>query len=653
MEEPSRQALLPRPVAARLHRLSLYAKAPTIEVDFPLGVFCLAGANGLGKSTFLTALNFAITGTVPEPSREFRGVDDYYSKVKPYSANYFRGRVNDEDAEAAQVEIELLAGPNRYRVCRGMFEPLELRELEVIDATTGEVRVQNEATVDASERHRLYTERIVADCGLDSFAQLVFLQHFVLTFDERRDLLFWGERTLPAALFIAFGLDPRKARRADSLQETARKSDSLARNYNWQASDWRRQLENLANATGEAEEADSDVVDRHRTLNDEQVELRTTLERLSAEIADAQLRIAERSSQLSADRERFDELWAQRLQGHGNPSTHALITTTLQDRQCAVCGTDGDGVVASIESALSNHTCPLCDSPVADKADANRTDLENQTSELDKAIESHQQAIAATGKTLDALSSQQSQAREKLNQVTEEINKFELENELALLGSSDFNVVAERYRAAIAEQLTRKDEQIERRDAAKTELRELQRELVRAYGVARDRFVPTFTRLAEEFLGLSLDIELESRRNRVGLQLSVQDERRRAEDQLSESQRFFLDIALRMALVSEMSSPDHPGTMYIDTPEGSLDIAYEARAGDMLGTYARDGHALIMTANINTSKLLDRLGRRCGKSLMQLERMTDWTYLSDVQADEESLFDEAYHEIERALESVE
>lgn len=643
-------ARLPRPLGARLHRFSLYAKTTTVEVDLPRGVFCLAGANGLGKSTFLTALNFAITGTVAEPSREFHGVDDYYSKVRSYSSTFFRGRIDDEDAEAAEVEMELLAGPNRYRIRRGMFEPLELRGLEVRDARTDEPRITDDAAWDPSERHGRYASQITADCGLDTFSQLVFLQHFVLTFDERRDLLFWGERTLPAALFIAFGLDPAKARRADTLQETVRKADSLVRNYNWQASDWRRQLENLEEATGDAEEVDAEIVDRHRELSDDQAEARRAVERLSGEIADAQLRIAEHSAQLTADRRRFDELWGERLQGHGNPANHPVVTTTLKNHQCALCGTEGPGIPVQIEASLAEERCPLCSSALDGQGEEDAGEPALQMQELDAAIESGQQAIAAAGRTVEALTGQQSQVRARLDLIAAELNEFERKNELALLGGADFDVVAERYRAAVAEQLARKEEQLQRRDTAKAELRELQKELVRSYGIARERFVPNFTRLAEEFLGLTLDIDLETRRNRVGLQLSVQEERRRAEDQLSESQRFFLDIALRMALVAEMSTPEEPGTMYIDTPEGSLDIAYEARAGDMLGTYALDGQVLIMTANINTSKLLERLAVKCGEDTMKLERMTDWTYLSDVQADEEALFDEAFAGIESALE---
>jgi hypothetical protein len=100
-----------------------------------------------------------------------------------------------------------------------------------------------------------------------------------------------------------------------------------------------------------------------------------------------------------------------------------------------------------------------------------------------------------------------------------------------------------------------------------------------------------------------------------------------------------------------MSSTQHPACMYIDTPEGSLDIAYETRAGSMFGDFVKSGNQLIMTANINTSELLHRLASICGQERMQLLRMTEWTYLSEVQQDAEGLFERAYGEIEEKLES--
>ena len=127
----------------------------------------------------------------------------------------------------------------------------------------------------------------------------------------------------------------------------------------------------------------------------------------------------------------------------------------------------------------------------------------------------------------------------------------------------------------------------------------------------------------------------------------MDDKLRLSADRLSESQRFFLDIALRMAL-SEFMSPAG-STMLIDTPEGSLDIAYEARAGNMFDSYSRAGNDIMMTANLRSSKLIERLAQTAKRERMQVVKMTEWADLSAVQLAEESLFDEEYQAIEKAL----
>jgi hypothetical protein len=135
----------------------------------------------------------------------------------------------------------------------------------------------------------------------------------------------------------------------------------------------------------------------------------------------------------------------------------------------------------------------------------------------------------------------------------------------------------------------------------------------------------------------------------TSLVLELRSSARREHHQLSESQRFFLDIALRMALAHFASNRTAPATLFIDTPEGSLDIAYEARAGEMFAEFVATGHDILMTANVNTSQLLKKLARACGPDRMQLARMTEWGELSDVQLQEEELFVEAYAQIEEAL----
>ncbi len=149
---------------------------------------------------------------------------------------------------------------------------------------------------------------------------------------------------------------------------------------------------------------------------------------------------------------------------------------------------------------------------------------------------------------------------------------------------------------------------------------------------------------------MPLSVQMEARATRgLDLIFMVRGSPRRQQQHLSESQRFFLDIALRMALTQHMSAATSRGGMVIDTPEGSLDIAYEKRAGDMLAMFAESGHQILMTANLNSSQLLLALARRSGSARMRLQRMTDWAELSEVQQEEEGLFIKAYQEIENEM----
>ena len=200
--------------------------------------------------------------------------------------------------------------------------------------------------------------------------------------------------------------------------------------------------------------------------------------------------------------------------------------------------------------------------------------------------------------------------------------------------------------------MKKKETQRERREEKKKELRQYQKDLVKQYADAEEVFLPAFRNLAQSFLGLDLDVHIDTKASGVSLILTVTDTARREQYQLSESQRFFVDIALRMALIELTSREERTACLLIDTPEGALDIAYESRAGEMFADFVLHGFNIIMTANINTSRLLLNLARLCGNKHMHLSRMRSWTELSEVQTQEEHLFIEALSAIEAAMNTV-
>ncbi|MFH1130934.1 MAG: hypothetical protein V1754_06335 [Pseudomonadota bacterium] len=260
-------------------------------------------------------------------------------------------------------------------------------------------------------------------------------------------------------------------------------------------------------------------------------------------------------------------------------------------------------------------------------------------------------------KTIESLRTEETKVRQKFDSTKEKLDEFDRQNSAILeglrqlLNLSGSDVSLKDYRDQLASLEKEKTTAYNQREELKRKLMELQNNLEQQYIQAEEVFVPRFAELAKRFLGMPLTVQMDARQA-VGLNLivTVNGNTRRQQQQLSESQRFFLDIALRMALTEHMSDPNSRGGMFIDTPEGSLDIAYEKRAGDMLAMFSEAGHRIVMTANLNTSQLLLALAHRCGQEGMTLCRMTDWAELSDVQKEEEDLFDKAYQAIEKAME---
>ncbi|MCA9652318.1 MAG: hypothetical protein KC501_20560 [Myxococcales bacterium] len=641
-----------------LSHFSLYSHETEVDEEQREGVFCLAGANGLGKSTFLAAANYAITGVVPEPERKFKSVKEYYQHSLAFAYDYFTGRIEESDRESASVLVELDVGRYRFKLTRGLFEQKELRELTVLGREDPNSIVFDGSDIDGVERHEQYIKMITEDIGVSSFEQFTFLQHFVLTFDERRHLLFWNPKVLEQALFLAFGLDNSLATRADSLRRDEERADSRVRNTQWQATQARNRMKDLkATAENLSSSGDDDesVFDQYEVLNKKSEAVKRKSLSLEDQLRDATLKFAELSAEQVSLRTQYREEFSKRLSEGSKLAHHPIIAASIADKQCGLCGSEGSEVAKEITTRVNAADCPLCGSELPKGPRNTKKKLET-LKKLDKSLAENKSKTEQRALEIERLKKHLETTYGQKAELDKAIRELEKRNRALLREVLDVKKggIAEVLKAYV-EQIEKLEKEkkahIKERDAKRRELKALQKKLESAYAEAEEVFVPQFRTLAGEFIGLDLDVEMQNTASTgTTLILKVQGTPRREQHQLSESQRFFIDIALRMALVQFMSNPAADGaTLYIDTPEGSLDIAYEARAGSMLAKFVESGFDVFMTANINTSQLLLELASRLRANRMRLCRMTSWAELSEVQVAEEHLFDRAYEAIETAL----
>jgi DNA repair exonuclease SbcCD ATPase subunit len=658
--EQSSKLRLPQIERVSLRRFSLFTANPNAEFECGDGVLCIVGANGIGKSTLLAAINFCLTGIVSDPTRSFKSMDEYYRFSRDFSSRYFRGRISGSDEDEAEISIRFRLGTFSYEVRRGMFEPDELRSLTIRNGDEESIVLATEDTP-RGERHRLYTSCFVRDCGLSSFEEFVFLQHFVFSFDEQRRTLFWNQDVLEVALYRAFGLQTDMAKRADSLRREIEKEDSNVRNRQWEATRLRKRINQIraqAQAASGAQGRFNELTGDHESLTRQFEEEHKTLRSIEDALNDSNLRLAELSVRETALRDEYARFFDRRLSSRPPLAQHPLIIQSFDAQACALCGTRSEAAMASIKDRINATTCPLCDSQI--KVEQPESEDANRLKKIDEELMGVKQSFRDVLTTLVKLREEESAAKRNFEATKAKLDAFDRENSTTLtalrqlLSTSAGEASLADYRDELSALEKEKATAYERREELKTQLLNLQKSLEEQYLQAEQVFVPRFAELAQRFLGMPLNIQLDARQTRgLNLIVTVSGNPRRQQQQLSESQRFFLDIALRMALTEHMCDPAARGGMYIDTPEGSLDIAYEKRAGDMLAMFAEAGHRIIMTANLNSSQLLLALAHRCGRQGMTLVRMTDWAELSEVQKEEEELFNTAYRDIERAMESAE
>lgn len=659
MPSTSEKLKLPRLRKVSLRRFSLFAANPNAEFTCDNRVLCLVGANGLGKSTLLSAINFCLTGIVSDPSRPFESMEEYYKFTKGYASSYFRGRISGTDEEEAEIALTFSVGAFDYEVRRGMFEPEELRTIRITNSLTNDPVYETHEEISPSERHRIYMAFLVEHTGLGSFEEFVFLQHFVFTFDEQRKTLFWSPRIMERVLYRAFGLDPNMAKQADTMRRAIDKQDSRVRNYQWEATRMRRRINEIraeVHAASGAQSKYDALIGSHEGLSKQFEEDSRQLREADDALRDANLRLADCSVKETALREEYSKFFDKKFASRPPVSQHPLVMQSLTERTCGLCGSSSKKALEAISEKSNSGSCPLCDSKI--KAPENEVNL-SRLPEIDRELAEARQSIKDVHKTLNALTMVHAKAREQWESTKDRLDKFDRDNTTTLealretLNASGTELSLKEYRDTLA--LLEKDKKaaFAEREQLKSHLAQLQRDLEGHYLKVEKTFVPLFSELAQHFLGMPLTVAMDARPTEdVKLVVTVRGTTRRLQQHLSESQRFFLDIALRMALTQHMSNSKSPGGMFIDTPEGSLDIAYEKRAGDMLAKFAKAGHQIIMTANLNSSQLLLALARECGSKGMQLCRMTDWAELSEVQQAEEGLFDSAFSAIEAEMASA-
>ncbi len=642
--------LLPQINKIEINHFSLYKSRNQIKLDFSDGVMCLAGANGLGKSTFVSIVSYAMTGYVIQPGRQFKSDNSIAKYVKNnagFAYKYFDGRIAEEDRDSATVSVEFELAGNKYFVKRNFFDSSELEAFCRITKSGDNTVDENTSLQDQ------YESFFIKDAGLASFDQFVFIQGFVLTFDESKKLLFWDADSMNRVMHLFFSVDPQKAQKADELRKDIKRYESRMRNIQWDITKTKKQLNELSKNGSLSEEDKTrieDAIETEKSLAEEADEKRENLESIDVSIKSTKAEIDDyiiRRYALKTDYdEAFSSLYQDTVEIEANSSILQIlkrIIVSLSEDESADVSAHFAEMREEIVNAIKKR-----------KAESREATLERLKT-LDFRIASIDSSSKLLEDKLRRLNEDRIKEKKELDGIISRLSSFREENYPLLTRKSEMleseQLLSEisALKIAIEQKIKEKEGEEKKRDAAQEKLWPIEDEIKNSFTTISQTFIPVFKSYAKSFIGMDVDIDLNQIGGVLSLFINVNGSDRRERFQLSESQQYFLDIALRFALIEYTQSKN--AYMLIDTPEGSLDIAYESRAGQMFADFVKKGYSVIMTANINTSHLLLRMAEQCGKDKMQIERMTTWTTLSIVQQEEQSSIEQAFDSIETKLSS--
>lgn len=637
---------------------SLYAKNgrnQLIEESIGKGVYCLAGANGLGKTTFLNAVNYCLTGIVLEPFKEVLSPGEIVDANKRFTESYFIGRIKEKDRSAAEIEITFVVNDKFYRIIRPFFGRDQLRVLEIYEEVDNrKISLFEPGEKSPRELNASYESLLSREMGFEGFEHFIFYQLYLLTFDENRRMVFWDERASQHMMGLAFNASSYDAERMIRLKRLIEKHESDGRNSRWSATQAKKKIDEILRVSTkkrgrsiqELEKyyhdiyAASEKAEQTRDhISSEYDTLLRTQSKLTAEIAQLRMEQAKYFSNYSKPRSKLLE--------------NINIRKAIERQECFICDSVGSKITEMIQRNVLKERCPLCETKINEGEKEVQAGLLALIRKNDAALAKKNAKLTELIGEGNAKALELQRADEEYKHSKEKIQKFEKDNSSLNLmrpGKESVSSVLAEFKRQFTIFDKESKESYDKRDKLKPEYETLLRSTERAYKAAETEFVPIFKRLATSFIGLDLNIRPQRTNRNIGLVMELQDSARTRSYQLSESQRFFLDIALRMSLAIYLSKPGEEATLIIDTPEGSLDIAYESRVGTMFAEFINDYHQnIIMTANINASELLVTLAKKCGKEKMKFRRMLEWTVLGPVQKQGEYLFERVYKNIEKAL----
>ena len=631
---------LPTLKRVKISNYSLYNS--DIDYEFIDGLNLIIGGNGVGKTTFISIVKYALIGLYKKDldvkvyKGEKRIIRGKYANCNTYFRNRTSGKETDKDG---CVELWFLINDTYFYVKRSLYNAQILeatyKKSGIIHSIEGESVRQDlykgYETADNTEEYvnnlQYNYERLVAqEANLADFDDFIFFVNQILLFGESRETVLWSKE-VQERLLSSFLNDASLEKKRKEYSLEAKYQDSVARHKQEEIKAIVRVIKQIKGTDYEKDDTNRNKIslaEEIERLKNKEENIHDAREELQKKISVVYRDVSELSHKINdkeKEKERLENQFNREYWPGINPKYSVYKRQYIGNRICPICNADLKG--AKLMDEIGK--CFFCHTSIEGNSNES-VEIEKINDELNLLMDERnkfEKNILNYEQELKKLDSEYRKIKVQLFNKQNEMRLFEREQ------SSDNTQNESSYMAM----LNRIDElTIDKEHASKmsekyqNECQIIMRNIEENMLDITRNISDIFGEFAGAFMKLPCFLTLEKiKDSKMKLFLPVIDNKTRYDaEELSESQRFFVDYSFRMSILSFFY--DCASFYICETPDSSLDISYEENAVDIFMKYLEKPNSLILTSNLNNSTfikcVLERASRKKVLNLLKYGKIS-------------------------------
>jgi hypothetical protein len=616
--------IFPKIEKLTLHGFSKIFVKNDFEINFFNNLSILLGGNGLGKTTLLQCIVYALTG----------GTDDNeVEEVRTFrwNHNFFKGRVNDD----AYIYIDFFLGENRIRIKRGFSTTRVLECFLLTDQ-------QNIKAI-------VFEQAIIEYGNYSSVSDFSFIVNRLLYLPENRRSLLWDyDAQIRILMIISNEFVVEQEYR--SLRQLVKLKDSNKRKLGW---DIRRiDKRNVIQEAKKVVDITNEIFNKtHHSYIENKKDILNRLQKLADESkllygnikSDQEARNSLAQSILSiGDEIRIAEAdYMQELLLEHDEKNALVFNKTIKTGYCPACDQKSDNLKKLVQERIIAGVCLICGEPISKHiSTSEELDLDSLNSQLYEKISARNELdfrITQNNNKLTALEEDIQTFRNQLSELDSSYSEELLDDnddDDEIIDFKDENLIAEEYLNICQKE---KDLELEIIQITK-QADELYNTFISNFQIRYEQLHEIYGDLASKFLGLPVELKYtKSNAKFVNMNFLVPnfgDIDRDSPETCSEAQRFFLDIAFRMSVITLNKAINNIDATFIcETPENALDISYIDNVVKMFVSFMQKGGNLLLTNNLQYYGIAQNLIRETREQKIKVNvfDLLQYGKLSEIQ----------------------